>query len=428
MTPESREGDDGDVPSSRRRSRTCGDAEPARLAGASAEPRTDDARRHQRLRDRRRRRRVDRGRPGPRHRGPRRRVRARRRRAGRALRGDPRHPRSPGPLPGAAPLAGATGAPIVAHRRAAFAHDRTLADGERVTAGSALGARDRSAGPCPRSPRVLLEDERALFTGDVVIGIGTVVIAPPDGDMRDLPTHAAPAARRFADARAIYGGHGPEITAPQARRTPTSRTARRARPRSWPRLGPAPQTIADAGRERSTATSTGVSGRPRQRQVLAYLIALEREGRVNSTPRGDALTREQRALLDPDLGAIVNERHAAVVRAELGFGADPQRLVDYALTSIDAGGWAQPKRNGFASANPDDDFPNCSPSRTRSPPRERRRARRPRRSRVRACSGKEVEHRAEVGRPTHRRAEDVEVLPEDGEHAGSSHRRSFRRR
>jgi len=40
------------------------------------------------------------------------------------------------PLSGAAPLAEATGAPVYAHTAATFPHDRTLADGERVTAGA----------------------------------------------------------------------------------------------------------------------------------------------------------------------------------------------------------------------------------------------------------------------------------------------------
>ena len=36
------------------------------------------------------------------------------------------------------------------------------------------------------------------------------------------------------------------------------------------------------------------------RQILAYLVALEREGRVRAIPRNDPLTPDQRALLDPD--------------------------------------------------------------------------------------------------------------------------------
>lgn len=43
----------------------------------------------------------------------------------------------PDHYPGAAPLARATGAPVYAHRAAAFPHDRSLADGESLTAGAA---------------------------------------------------------------------------------------------------------------------------------------------------------------------------------------------------------------------------------------------------------------------------------------------------
>lgn len=58
-------------------------------------------------------------------------------------------------------------------------------------------------------------DHRWLFTGDHVVGEGTVVIAPPDGDMRQYidslrRLHALP-------ARLLLGGHGPVIGDPRAK-------------------------------------------------------------------------------------------------------------------------------------------------------------------------------------------------------------------
>ena len=67
------------------------------------------------------------------------------------------------------------------------------------------------------------------------------------------------------------------------------------------------------------------------RQILAYLIALEREGRVRATPLDVELTPEQHALLAPDLRRILHERDLALVRAELGFDTEAPRLVEYAL-------------------------------------------------------------------------------------------------
>ena len=67
------------------------------------------------------------------------------------------------------------------------------------------------------------------------------------------------------------------------------------------------------------------------RQVLAYLIALQRENRITATPTGRELTPEEKALLDPDWRAAVRPEDAEVIRAELGFGNGPQQLIEYAL-------------------------------------------------------------------------------------------------
>jgi len=57
-----------------------------------------------------------------------------------------------------------------------------------------------------------LEEERALFTGDMVLGAGTTVI-PPDGDLGDYLASL----RRLldVDARVIYPAHGPAIHDPR---------------------------------------------------------------------------------------------------------------------------------------------------------------------------------------------------------------------
>jgi glyoxylase-like metal-dependent hydrolase (beta-lactamase superfamily II) len=239
----------------------------------------------------------------------------------------------PDHYPGAAPLAQATGAPVYAHAAAIFPHDRTLADGERITAGSATLTALDAPGHARDHLVYLLEGERALFTGDVIIGVGTVVIAPPNGDMRAYQRTLHKLRDGYADASVIYGGHGPEMRDARAkideyiahreRREAEILAALAASPAIIPALV---ETIyRDIDRRLWPAAA---------RQILAYLIALEREGRVSATPLDDPLTPEQRALLDPDLSAIVNKSHAAVVRAELGFGTAPPRLVSYALTSV----------------------------------------------------------------------------------------------
>jgi hypothetical protein len=67
------------------------------------------------------------------------------------------------------------------------------------------------------------------------------------------------------------------------------------------------------------------------RQVLAYLIALEREGRVRAEMLDTPLTTEQRALLDPDLSRLGDDARA-IARDEFGYGDAAPQLVAYTLT------------------------------------------------------------------------------------------------
>ncbi len=237
----------------------------------------------------------------------------------------------PDHYPGAAPLALATGAPVYAHAEAAFPHDRVLMDGDVVSAGSASLVALEAPGHARDHLVFFLEDENALFTGDVIIGTGTVVIAPPNGDMRAYQRTLHMLRDNYGDASMIYGGHGPEIHDPLAKIGEYIAHRERREAEIVAALGDGrttiPQMVETIYRDVDRRLWPAAA-----RQILAYLIALEREGRVSGTPSNAELTLEQRALLDPDLGAIVNDQHAAVARAELGFGSEAPRLVDYKLT------------------------------------------------------------------------------------------------
>lgn len=84
-----------------------------------------------------------------------------------------------------------------------------LEDGARITGeGYALRAL-YTPGHAPDHLCFYLEEERALFTGDVVLGVGTTVI-PLDGG--DLGQYLATLRRLLTlDVRRIYPGHGPVI-------------------------------------------------------------------------------------------------------------------------------------------------------------------------------------------------------------------------
>ena len=87
----------------------------------------------------------------------------------------------PDHAPGAALLAARTGAPVAAHVRSEFPHDRALYDGEILPVGSAR-LRVIEAPGHTFDHLVFYDDgERALFTGDVVLGEGYAVVAPPSG-------------------------------------------------------------------------------------------------------------------------------------------------------------------------------------------------------------------------------------------------------
>jgi glyoxylase-like metal-dependent hydrolase (beta-lactamase superfamily II) len=121
----------------------------------------------------------------------------------------------PDHMQGAAGLRERTGAPILAWSREGVpVVDQTLQDDEILE----LGERTLRVVYTPghRFDHVcfLLEDARALFAGDLVAGVGTVVIAPPEGDLLD---YMASLRRLLAlDLNVILPAHGPEIGDPRA--------------------------------------------------------------------------------------------------------------------------------------------------------------------------------------------------------------------
>ena len=229
----------------------------------------------------------------------------------------------PDHYPAAAPLARATGAPVYAHPEAIFPHDRTLADGERITAGGATLTALDAPGHARDHLVYVLEGERALFTGDVILGRGTVVVAPPNGDMRAYQRTLHRLRDEYADASAIYGGHGPEVHDARAKIDEYIAHRERREAEILAILARGPATIPalvetiyhDVERRLWPAAA---------RQILAYLVALGREGRVRAIPRNDPLTPDERALLDPDWRASVRASDTEVMRAELGFGTAPR--------------------------------------------------------------------------------------------------------
>ena len=227
-------------------------------------------------------------------------------------------------------LAAATGASIYAHPRSRIARDADLPLEAGFAAGSlALHVMDA---PGHTFDHVIfyLAAERALFTGDTILGEGTTVIAPPGGAMRPYQQTLQRLADEFTDAGTIYGGHGSIVDDPQTKIA--DYIAHRAM-----REEQIVAALRDGARTIPDLVRTIYSPRPHPlwaamaRQILAHLLALQAEGRVAARPRKQGLSAEEYAMLNPDLEAIVGPDEAAALAAEIGAEMRLESLDEYTL-------------------------------------------------------------------------------------------------
>ncbi len=130
--------------------------------------------------------------------------------------------------PAAAPLAERTGAPIVGcaplvlksdRPRAdesfdtTYAPDRVLEDGEQMTGTGWTLTAVHTPGHTSNHLCFALEESKALFTGDHVMGWSTSVVIPPDGDMGEYMKSLERLMGR--DDAVYHAAHGAAITKPQ---------------------------------------------------------------------------------------------------------------------------------------------------------------------------------------------------------------------
>jgi len=130
--------------------------------------------------------------------------------------------------PAAAPLSAQTGAPIIgcapltldddgpradAAFDAAYRPDRVLADGERLGGQGWTLAAVATPGHTSNHLCFALLEEKALFTGDHVMGWSTSVVSPPDGDMAAYMASMQRLLER--DDAIYYPAHGEPVESPQ---------------------------------------------------------------------------------------------------------------------------------------------------------------------------------------------------------------------
>lgn len=230
----------------------------------------------------------------------------------------------PDHAPAARPLAEATGAVV-------HAYASGMRDGETAAVRGASVTAYEAPGHTADSLVFYETEERALFTGDVVLGTGTVVIAPPGGDMRAYQATLARLRERFGDALRLYGGHGPPVFEARAKLDEYLEHRRVREAEIIAQLKTHECTIPQIVRH-VYARVDAMLWPAAARQVLAYLQALEHEGRVRSRETGAPTTQQDAAMLDPDWSTLAGANDARVIEAELGASMTLGAARVYSLT------------------------------------------------------------------------------------------------
>ncbi len=231
----------------------------------------------------------------------------------------------------ARPLAAATGATVYAHPQSKIAHDVDLPlDGYLRLGDMALRAVD-APGHSFDHAIFYLPQERALFTGDTILGEGTTVVAPPGGAMRPYQRTLQRLADDFQDARLIYCGHGPVVGDPRSKIVEYIEHRQMREEQIIDALREGPLTIPGLVR-RIYSPDRQVLWPAMARQILAHLIALEDESRVVSRSAGREMTAEESSMLNPRIEELVGPDEAALIVAELGTELRLEALRSYRLT------------------------------------------------------------------------------------------------
>jgi glyoxylase-like metal-dependent hydrolase (beta-lactamase superfamily II) len=188
----------------------------------------------------------------------------------------------PDHVEGAGTLRQLTGAPVLAwSREGSPAADETLADGQVIMVGERALRAVHTPGHRFDHLCFLLEDTRTIFTGDLVAGTGTVVIAPPEGDLLDYLSSL----RRLQqlDLALLLPAHGPPIERPRAlleeylaHRLERERQVLAALATGHISIG---AVVASVYRDVDPRLHPLAA-----QSMLAHLLKLEREGRVAREP------------------------------------------------------------------------------------------------------------------------------------------------
>lgn len=176
-------------------------------------------------------------------------------------------------LGGAERLARLSGAPVERWRGG----DPPLRDGDLVAIDDVRLRVLHTPGHAPDHVVFLWEERRALFSGDLILGSGTVVVRPPAGSMEDYLRSLERIAH--LDLALIAPGHGPLVSTP-AERVAEYIAHRRQRERQvLESLRGGPRTPAEIAAVIYTNLAPQLHPEA-EGQVHAHLLKLIAEGRV----------------------------------------------------------------------------------------------------------------------------------------------------
>ncbi|MCJ8499844.1 MBL fold metallo-hydrolase [Desulfatitalea alkaliphila] len=169
---------------------------------------------------------------------------------------------------------------------------KALAGGEAIKAGPYTLQALHTPGHSPAHLSFYIAQEGILFSGDTILGCGTAIISPPEGDMADYLTTLRNLAAM--DIRTICPAHGPVITEGVQERIEwyiAHRLMREARVLEALREGlSTPSGITRRIYDEADFRMHGHDLQPRaERTVLAHLEKLEKEGVVVRQANTDSL-------------------------------------------------------------------------------------------------------------------------------------------
>lgn len=175
----------------------------------------------------------------------------------------------------------ATGARLVCHQLIALGEVK-VKDGDRVDLGGLTLEVIHTPGHSPGHICLYLRERQILFSGDHVLGLGTTVIVPEQGDMALYMTSLEKLLAM--NIALICPGHGPLIKEPRRKLWELLEHRRERESQVLQYIGQGKATVEEIVKEIYPELDTRLHHWARD-QVLAHIIKLEKEGRVGRHDR-----------------------------------------------------------------------------------------------------------------------------------------------